>query len=155
MLLFARPPLLCVFTNKSAVAFAVRFVACIGPSRTWLASAQLPRIGFVLFLDKKNQKSSQTKCFLCRTRPCAAKPVNHGPRRFCPHTQAYASAKPSNALAAALATIVLPSFARKLSSDGLLTRFTPFSGASMQRRTLSVGVLLTFWPLTHCACLNC
>jgi hypothetical protein len=41
-------------------------VAWLGPLRTWLASAQLPRIGFVLFLDKKNQKSSQKRGFFAR-----------------------------------------------------------------------------------------
>jgi hypothetical protein len=47
-------------------------VALTGPSRTGLASAQLPRIGFVLFLDKKNQKSSQKRGFFAALGLCPA-----------------------------------------------------------------------------------
>jgi hypothetical protein len=61
------------FEGSCAAAFVVcchqqnerwgLLIAFIGPSRTGLSSAQLPRIGFVLFLDKKNQKSSQKRGF--------------------------------------------------------------------------------------------
>jgi hypothetical protein len=55
-----------------------------GPSRTWLASAQLPRNGCSFVLIQKNQNIKSEKRLLCRTwpLPCRAD-NNHGAGSFC------------------------------------------------------------------------
>ena len=109
------------FCFRAYVLLSSLLVALLGLYALGLPPLK-PRNGWHFLLDQKVPKnSSQTKCFLCRTGPCAAKPVKP---RAAPILPRFARtgprfSKPSNALPAAQATTVLPSFARKPSSDGL------------------------------------
>jgi hypothetical protein len=62
---------------------------------------------FVLFLDEKNKKSSQTGCFFAAQALCAAKPVKPRARSFCRllSHKATASGKITNARAAAQSSL--------------------------------------------------
>jgi hypothetical protein len=104
-------------------------VALSGPSRTWLASAQLPRNGFYFFLDKKVAKNQVRKEASLRTGPLRRRAdKNHGPGPFAAVSrkglrfwQNYQCPLPT------LKPSVLSALARSLFSDGLLTRSCSFA----------------------------
>ncbi|WP_121808232.1 hypothetical protein [Mucilaginibacter kameinonensis] len=82
--------------------------------------AQSPREGFVLFLDKKNQKSSQRIGFFAAQAFTPQSEQNHGLQLFCPASLAHSPPllqKLAMPPAAAQAAIVLPAFARSLPAD--------------------------------------
>jgi hypothetical protein len=108
--------------------------------------AQSPRVGFVLFLDKKNQKSSHQEGFFARC-PAHYPPLafalqtrqNHGLLNFAPlHSLiSPASAKSSYAPLTLLATIVLPAFTQSFPADGHIYIITFVSKYSVLKRKIS------------------
>jgi hypothetical protein len=73
---------------------------------------------FVLFLDEKNQKSSQQRGFFAARGLYPAKRVKPRAAKLLPNRSFLASQKFANALPSPRAILVLPAFARSLSADG-------------------------------------
>jgi hypothetical protein len=94
---------------------------------TWLAPLNC-RGGFVLFLDKKNQKSSQQRGFFSLRAFARQIQQNHRLQYFCPasHTHGNASAKSCYASPTRKANFILLHFTRSFFADTIFITPTFF-----------------------------